>query len=136
MVSSLTRLKHLDLGYESRYPWTFKSEETYERKGVEYVRYPDNKTFDTLELSLESGLDRLGALKNLEMFGFECLNHRIGRKELDWMAKSWPRLRMMYGLDKERLYKIEHDEERAALKEYFEELRPDVVHDSLFQDYM
>ncbi|KAG0372167.1 hypothetical protein BGX24_000611 [Mortierella sp. AD032] len=136
-LARLTRLKHLDLGYESRYPWTFKHDNThYEWKGVEYSRYPDGKTFDTLEFSLESGLDRLRALKDLEMIGFECLNHRIGRKELEWMAKSWPRLKLMYGLDEERLYMIERDEERAALKEYFEELRPDVVHDSLFQDNM
>ncbi|KAF9904863.1 hypothetical protein EC991_002293 [Linnemannia zychae] len=133
-LAQLTRLKHLDLGYESRYPWTYKSGEHYEKDGVGYLFYSGGKTFDTLELSLDSGLDRLGALKDLEMFGFECLNHRVGKKELDWMAKSWPKLNLMYGLDKERLMDIEYDQERAALKIYFEELRPDVVHDSLFQD--
>ncbi|KAF9904865.1 hypothetical protein EC991_002295, partial [Linnemannia zychae] len=132
-LAQLTRLKHLDLGYESRYPWTYMSGQTYTKNGVQYVLYTGGKTFDTLELSLNSGLDRLGALKDLEMFGFECLNHRIEKKELEWMARSWPKLNLMYGLDKERLRDIEHDQERAALKTYFQELRPDVVHDSLFQ---
>ncbi|KAG0372166.1 hypothetical protein BGX24_000610 [Mortierella sp. AD032] len=133
-LARLTRLKHLDLGYESRYPLTYISRWTYERDGQEYVEYSDGKTFDTLELSLESGLDRLGVLKNLEMFGFECLNHRIGKKELDWMAKNWPRLKLMYGLDKEKLTMIEHDQERAVLKAYFQQSRLDVVHGSMFED--
>lgn len=133
-LASLTRLKHLDLGYENRYPWEYKSGNWYVGEdGEEYLRY-DPPTFDTLELTLESGLGRLGALKNLEMFGFECLNHKIGKTELDWMAKSWTKLNLMYGLDYERLYKFEHDENRAALREYFTKLRPDVVHDSSFED--
>lgn len=132
-LASLTKLKRLDLGYENRYPWAYKSCDWYEVDGESYLEY-EGPTFDTLELSLASGLERLGALKNLEMFGFECVNHRIGRAELDWMAKSWPKLNLMYGLDKERLMDIEYSKERAALKEYFQELRPDVVHDSLFED--
>ncbi|KAK3835700.1 MAG: hypothetical protein J3R72DRAFT_451097 [Linnemannia gamsii] len=133
-LARLTRLKHLDLGFESRYPLTYESRWTYERDGQEYIEYSDGKTFDTLELSLESGLDRLGVLKNIEMFGFECLNHRIGKKELDWMAKNWLRLKLMYGLDKEKLTMIEHDQERTELKEYFEQLRPNVDHGSMFEN--
>ncbi|KAG0203703.1 hypothetical protein BGX33_008950 [Mortierella sp. NVP41] len=132
-LASLTRLKHLDFGYENRYIWTSKSEEYYTAEdGEEYLEY-NGPVFDTLELTLESGLGRLAALRDLEMFGFECVNHRIGRAELDWMAKSWPKLKLMYGLDRERLY-IEPSKERAALRKYFLELRPDVVHDSLFVD--
>ncbi|KAG0379354.1 hypothetical protein BGX24_000770 [Mortierella sp. AD032] len=100
---------------------------------VLYVEYV-GPTFDTLEMLLESGLDRLEALRDLEMIGFECINHQIGRAELDWMAKSWPKLRLMYGLDKERLYEIEYDKHRAALRRYFKRLRPDVDHDSLFKE--
>ncbi|KAF9538247.1 endodeoxyribonuclease [Mortierella hygrophila] len=96
--------------------------------GEEYLRY-DPPMFDTLELTLESGLSRLGALKDLEMFGFECLNHKIGKAEMAWMAKSWPKLNLMYGLNDERLYVIEHDKEREALREYFTKLQPNVVHD-------
>ncbi|KAG0233929.1 hypothetical protein BGW42_007004 [Actinomortierella wolfii] len=134
-LASLTRLKHLDLGYENRYPWTYKSGDYYiGEDGEEYLKYEEDPTFDTLELSLESGLGRLATLKDLEMFGFECLNHKIGKAELDWMAKSWPKLKLMYGLDEERLYDIEPCKKRAALKEYFQKIRPDVVHDSLFED--
>ncbi|KAG0356068.1 hypothetical protein BG005_005008 [Podila minutissima] len=124
-LARLTKLKHLDLGYENGIPGL---------DGEKYLKYTSGPTFDTLELSLASGLDRLGALKNLEMIGFECINHRIGRPELEWMAKSWPKLNLMYGLDKEKLDGIEHSKKRVALKEYFQQLRPDVVHDSLFED--
>ncbi|KAF8942082.1 hypothetical protein BGZ47_006903 [Haplosporangium gracile] len=79
---------------------------------------------------LESVLGRLGALKNLEMFGFEYINHKIGKAELDWMAKSWPKLNLMYGLDQEGLYMFEHAQDRAALIKYFTKLRSDVAHDS------
>ncbi|KAF9134369.1 hypothetical protein BGW39_007247 [Mortierella sp. 14UC] len=133
-LASLTRLRHLNLGYENRNPWEYKGGNTYTGEdGNEYLEYSE-PTFDTLEMSLESGLERLAALRDLEMIGFECINHRIGKAELDWMAKSWPKLRLMYGLDKERLFEIEYDKNRAALKKYFKRLRPDVVHDSLFED--
>ncbi|KAF9382340.1 hypothetical protein CPB97_007213 [Podila verticillata] len=132
-LASLTRLRYLDLGLEDRVPEVESDYDLY-CKGEEqgYVVY-EKPPFDTLELSLASGLDRLGALKNLEVFGFECMNHQIERAELEWMAKSWPKLRLMFGLDKERQPKMKHDPKRAELKEYFQELRPDVVHDSLFE---
>ncbi|KAF9536859.1 hypothetical protein EC957_009517 [Mortierella hygrophila] len=133
-LASLTRLKHLDLGYENRNPWTFKGGDRYVGEDGEYYLQYAPPMFDTLGLTLESGLGRLGALRNLEMFGFECLNHKIGKTEMDWMAKSWPKLSLIYGLDYERLTDIEHDKERMALREYFTKLRPDVVHDSLFHD--
>jgi hypothetical protein len=133
-LASLTKLKHLDLGYENRYPWQYKSGDSYEAEDGEEYLYYGPPTFDTLELSLASGVDRLGALKNLEMIGFECINHRIGRAELEWMAKSWPKLNLMYGLDEDRLTNIEPNLEKALLKDYFQQLRPEVVHDSLFED--
>ncbi|KAG0071913.1 hypothetical protein BGZ89_008983 [Linnemannia elongata] len=133
-LASLMRLKHLDLGYENRNPWEYKGGVSYiGNDGEEYLEYC-KPAFDTLELTLESGLDRLAALKELEMFGFECLNHRIGKAELDWMAKSWPKMTLMYGLDKERLMDIEYDKKRIELRKYFKRLRPEVVHDSLFED--
>ncbi|KAG0093913.1 hypothetical protein BGZ92_000028 [Podila epicladia] len=154
-LASLTRLKHLDLGYENRYPWTYKSGEWYEAGtdtvehvswdgenefefigGSSYLCYNEKPTFDSLELSLASGLDRLGALKDLEMIGFERINHGIDRAELAWMAKSWPKLNLMYGLDKDVMYGVEPDKTRAELKEYFQQLRPDVAHGTLFVDHM
>lgn len=50
------------------------------------------------------------------------------------MAKSWPKLTLMYGLDKERLMDIEYDKKRIELRKYFKRLRPEAVHDSLFED--
>ncbi|KAG0034832.1 hypothetical protein BGZ81_002925 [Podila clonocystis] len=132
-LATMTKMRHLNLGIENRDPATFEDGRRYEVNGVEYVAYK-GPMFDTLELSLASGLDRLGALKDLEVIGFECINHRIGRPELEWMAKAWPKLKLMYGLDKERLHGIEHNQERAALREYFQVLRPDVKHESLFED--
>lgn len=133
-LASLARLKHLDLGCENRNPWEYKAGHRYiGEDGEEYLVY-SKPAFDTLELTLESGLDRLAALTELEMFGFECLNHKIGKAELDWMAKSWPKMKLMYGLDKERLMKIEYDKKRIELRKYFKRLRPEVVHDSLFED--
>ncbi|KAF9294251.1 hypothetical protein BGZ74_011356 [Mortierella antarctica] len=99
-LAKLTRLKHLDLGFENRDP-RIRAWDGYLIDGKFHLRH-NGPTFDTLELSLASGLDRLGALKDLEMIGFECINHRIGRAEVEWMAKSWPNLNLVYGLDKEK----------------------------------
>ncbi|KAF9191003.1 hypothetical protein BGZ51_003427 [Haplosporangium sp. Z 767] len=132
-LASFPNLKTLDLGYENRNPWAYKGDGWYEKNGEDFIRY-GGPISDTMELSLESGLDRLGALKDLKMFGFEAVNHRIGEKELKWMANSWPRLELMYGLDEDRLMNIEYDHEKAALREYMQRLRPDVKHDSLFED--
>ncbi|KAK3816095.1 MAG: hypothetical protein J3Q66DRAFT_431648 [Benniella sp.] len=93
-LASLKHLKHLYIGYECRYPWNFKNENRYisEFDGEEYTVYGDKPMPDTLELSLESGL---GTLKDLEMIGFEGNDHRIDKKELEWMATSWPKLKLM-----------------------------------------
>ncbi|KAG0375832.1 hypothetical protein BGX24_008606 [Mortierella sp. AD032] len=73
---------------------------------------------DTLELSLASGLGRLGTLTDLEVFRFEGTRHRIGKAELEWMANAWPRLRELRGLN---------DGWGMELKEFMHGLRPDVV---------
>ncbi|KAF9350769.1 hypothetical protein BGX26_011124 [Mortierella sp. AD094] len=132
-LASLKSLKCLDMGYESRDSRTYKNGERYisEYDGVEYLQY-EGPIQDTLELSLDSGLDLLGELKDLEMFGFEAVNHRITKKELDWMAKSWPKLTLMYGLNEDALPDIEFDRKKAELRDYMKELRPDVEYDSLY----
>ncbi|KAG0253924.1 hypothetical protein BG011_006081 [Mortierella polycephala] len=132
-LASLTSLKELDLGYENRYPWEYDSGEWYAVDDREYVRY-NGPTPNTMELSLESGLDRLAPLKDLKMFGFEAVDHRIRKKELEWMVDAWPKLRLMYGLAEDQLYRIEYDQKKAALREYMQTLRPEVVHGSLFKD--
>ncbi|KAF9366606.1 hypothetical protein BGX34_000074 [Mortierella sp. NVP85] len=104
-LASLQCLKHLDIGFEIQ----------------EYLSHEPRRTLDTLELSLESGLGQLGSL-NLEMFGFEGVDYRIDKKELEWMAKRWPKLKLMHGLTDE------HSEQT-----HMRALRPDIVHVSFFR---
>ncbi|KAG0281260.1 hypothetical protein BGZ95_005402 [Linnemannia exigua] len=49
-------------------------------------------------LSLEEGLDRWEGLKELEVLDVEYLNHQIGIREVQWMVKCWPRLKVIRGL--------------------------------------
>ncbi|KAF9981313.1 hypothetical protein BGZ65_004087 [Modicella reniformis] len=56
--------------------------------------------YDCPEMSLESGLHKLAELqswKELNVFG---LKKRIGPKEVQWMTEHYPKLRVIYGLDK------------------------------------
>ncbi|KAK3811012.1 MAG: hypothetical protein J3Q66DRAFT_350784 [Benniella sp.] len=57
---------------------------------------------DCMELSLESGLDKLSGLSKLKELGVTGMDTRIGIRELHWMTEHWSRLRTVYGLrDKE-----------------------------------
>lgn len=51
-----------------------------------------------LELSLESGLDELAGLSKLKALDVGYMRQRIGIRELEWMDKSWPKLRLITGL--------------------------------------
>ncbi|KAF9540895.1 hypothetical protein EC957_003642 [Mortierella hygrophila] len=81
---------------------------------------------DTLELTLASGLGQLAALKGLEMFGFEGCNHEIDRPELDWIVKSWPRLRAMRGLRQTGVLTSRFEMRKTELRAYMQQLRPDI----------
>ncbi|KAF9922055.1 hypothetical protein FBU30_007850 [Linnemannia zychae] len=128
-ISQWTSLKTLCFGHEYRNLRLHELDEPpyYNVDGTLYLRY-DNPIPDTLELSLKSGLDKLSTLKDLEVFGFEGLDHSIGTKELDWMAKYWPKLKIMRGLQEDRLVDIEEDKNKTKLRNYFQSLRPDVMH--------
>ncbi|KAK3810856.1 MAG: hypothetical protein J3Q66DRAFT_56641 [Benniella sp.] len=52
---------------------------------------------DCLEMSLESGLWKLGELKSLKKLILIRMRTRIGLEEVQWMTKHWPRLQNMYG---------------------------------------
>lgn len=52
----------------------------------------------SLDMTLESGMDELEGLKNLEILDVRMMNHDIGIQELEWMNKCWPRLRCVLGL--------------------------------------
>ncbi|KAG9061987.1 hypothetical protein KI688_006705 [Linnemannia hyalina] len=128
-VGQWTSLKTLCFGHEYRNYRLYQLDEPpyYTVDGVKYLQY-DGPIPNTLELSLESGLERLAGLKDLEMFGFEGLDHRIGKAELDWMAVNWPKLKVMRGLHVDTMPYVEYNVRRAELREYFQKLRPDVVH--------
>ncbi|OAQ28287.1 hypothetical protein K457DRAFT_138752 [Linnemannia elongata AG-77] len=129
-LAGLTSLTVLDLGYEYRdlaaaqYKkelepnWTVKIEE-------------GEPTLDSLELTLATGLDRLSSLTRLEIFGFEGVNHRIGKQELSWMATAWPKLKVLRGLHEDDLPGVVEDPERTRLREFMRELRVDVRHATL-----
>ncbi|KAF9366605.1 hypothetical protein BGX34_000073 [Mortierella sp. NVP85] len=135
-LASLHHLKHLDLGFEIRDPdpADFVLFDLYysDVDGQVYRNYGPSRTPDTLELTLASGLGQLRSLKHLEMFGFEAVDHRIEKRELGWMANNWPALKLMYGLAKDRFDMVEPDTTKDKLREYMQELRPDVIHGSLF----
>ncbi|KAF9344207.1 hypothetical protein BGX26_004653 [Mortierella sp. AD094] len=52
-----------------------------------------------LEMSLESGLEKLAGLKSLRELNVSYMCQRIGPKEVEWMARHWPSLQRIYGLD-------------------------------------
>ncbi|KAF9129162.1 hypothetical protein BGW39_004430 [Mortierella sp. 14UC] len=126
-LGQLTNLTILDLGYEWRDVWSSTRPETLHRGYIPY-----SKPFtSTLELSLATGLDLLAGLKNLCVFGFEGVDHRIGKPELEWMARNWPRLEVMRGLQEDGLVRIEPDPVKTELRLFMLGLRPDVRHESL-----
>ncbi|KAF8948996.1 hypothetical protein BGZ52_006281, partial [Haplosporangium bisporale] len=53
---------------------------------------------ERLELTLESGLSELTALKKLERLGMRDVDQRIGVNELEWMSTAWPNLPQASGL--------------------------------------
>ncbi|KAF9281756.1 hypothetical protein BGZ88_011410 [Linnemannia elongata] len=58
--------------------------------------------YQSLEFSLESGLELLSGLKVLELLDVKSTAHRIGVEELEWMHVHWPKLKEIKGLVTER----------------------------------
>ncbi|KAK3811077.1 MAG: hypothetical protein J3Q66DRAFT_58571 [Benniella sp.] len=58
--------------------------------------------YDCLEMSLESGLDKLSGLKSIEKMDLRKLETKIGIKEIQWMVENWPKLSAIYGLHDRR----------------------------------
>lgn len=52
----------------------------------------------SLEMTLESGLDGLAPLKDLEVLDVSYMMHKIGVQELEWMVANWPKLKQVKGL--------------------------------------
>ncbi|KAF9910540.1 hypothetical protein EC991_006358 [Linnemannia zychae] len=80
----------------------------------------------SLEWTRESGLSQLSVLKELEVFGFDGMTSRVGHVDLVWIAQSWPKLSLMYGLRSSSLYMTEVNHTKDELRAQFKVLRPDV----------
>lgn len=84
-IAGLRRLVTLDLASGNRYqPFPGL------RQPAQTVRKADAP-----EVSLSMGLEQLSTLGCLEEFGFEGLESGVGEDELEWMVKSWPRLKVV-----------------------------------------
>ncbi|KAG0242964.1 hypothetical protein BGW41_003129 [Actinomortierella wolfii] len=53
---------------------------------------------DCLEMTLESGLDELAGLKELQVLDIHHMDHRVGVPELEWMVEHLPKLRRLIGM--------------------------------------
>lgn len=80
----------------------------------------------SLEFTLETGLGQLSTLTKLDVFGFDGMTNRVGPAELAWIAQSWPRLRLLYGLKPSATPTTEVNATKEALRAHFTALRPDV----------
>ncbi|KAF9922217.1 hypothetical protein FBU30_007703 [Linnemannia zychae] len=126
-LARLTKLKILDLGYQFKSRrithWTWRP--------LPYgVRYNEPLP-GTLELSLRSGLNQLKTLANLEVFGFECVDHQIEELEIEWMATNWPRLRVMRGLQDRTAPGPITCPGRYGLRMRMAQLRPEIRHETI-----
>ncbi|KAF9125741.1 hypothetical protein BGW39_007191 [Mortierella sp. 14UC] len=140
-LSKLTSLKYLSLSpdhkvhnelFEYRLGATlvYKSE----RDGRSYIRYNDVLP-DTLHLRLDSGLEQLASLTQLEYLSFESIDHQMGTAEVEWMAKQFPRLKEMRGLATENYVGMEPDPKNDALVALMRRLRPNVRQGQSFGGY-
>ncbi|KAK3848535.1 MAG: hypothetical protein J3R72DRAFT_518531 [Linnemannia gamsii] len=136
-LAKMTQLRVLDLGNEFRYPYEISIRNIQETMiGGRLYAKCSPPIANTLELTLESGLSKLRSLKNLEVFGFEGVDHRIEAKELAWMAENWPRLRIMRGLHSPpSSVLVANDSKTRMLREYMEELRPFVKHEAVKEEH-
>ncbi|KAG0043591.1 hypothetical protein BGZ89_006388, partial [Linnemannia elongata] len=130
-IGALRNLRTLDIGADFQL-----HENTSWRNGGLGGSWVDRKRprmYDCLRLSLDMGLDELAGLKDLEVFGFEGIEHEIDEAELGWMSEKWNKLRVMHGLCRSggllSKEETEKDLRRERLLSVMKSLRPDVVHE-------
>ncbi|KAG0045738.1 hypothetical protein BGZ83_009017 [Gryganskiella cystojenkinii] len=97
-LSRLTKLKELVLSGE--------------RKNEH--RDLDKMHTECLALSLESGLDMLHDMKEMEVLDVRNCAHRIGVRELEWIHKHWPKLKTIKGLTESRSWADKQAEKELA----------------------
>ncbi|KAK3817354.1 MAG: hypothetical protein J3Q66DRAFT_387967 [Benniella sp.] len=91
-IGRLTKLQHLTIG------WSTSTAFSSSRQ---------------LDMSLKSGLDRLRRLKALKVLDVNYLCHlEMGSKEMEWIARNWPRLEKIRGLE----YRMDDPEPQYIVK--------------------
>ncbi|KAF9096557.1 hypothetical protein BGX23_010968 [Mortierella sp. AD031] len=96
-LARLIRLERLELGHEDRVPGGYNNSMVVDMEAV--AAYNWHHQYDCLNMSLGSGLDFLGGLKQLRMLSVLRMATSIGVEEVLWMAESWPRLEIIEGLN-------------------------------------
>ncbi|KAF9922218.1 hypothetical protein FBU30_007704 [Linnemannia zychae] len=128
-LSAFTQLRILDFGYEYR-DLLIANEIKKSPSRLSWYPTLEEPIPGTMELSLASGLGQLVTLKNLEVFGFEGVDHRIGKPELEWMATHWPKLKVIRGLQEDDIPGPKTQARKKVLREYMQMLRPDIRHEA------
>ncbi|KAF9310085.1 hypothetical protein BG003_008950 [Podila horticola] len=123
-LARLTQLKELHLGFMETSTRTYYPRllDLYGRK----CAFVDGPVPDTLEFSLESGLNQLSSLRELESFTIKGNHHMIGTLELDWMMVHWPMLRLISGVDRFGHQLSAPGRHVWDLKEHMEKIKPTV----------
>ncbi|KAG0278764.1 hypothetical protein BGZ95_003208 [Linnemannia exigua] len=99
-LKQLGQLRHLRiLAFGSNNP-AYESRESFALvlKGIRTMIVAEDVQHQCLELTLESGLDELSGLNELEELHVFRMAHRIGIEEVRWMVEQWPKLRAIRGL--------------------------------------
>ncbi|KAF8959465.1 hypothetical protein BGZ46_001753 [Entomortierella lignicola] len=114
-LGSLTALRELRLGHGER---DWGNENKFWVDEDEQTVYDVNQ-YECLEMTLDTGLDMLSELKQLEVLDVTLMSHRIGIKEVQWMSENWPKLKKVSGL-------IYFDEPMPKCATWLQENRPDI----------
>ncbi|KAG0045740.1 hypothetical protein BGZ83_009019 [Gryganskiella cystojenkinii] len=86
---------------------------------INRVRDLDKMHTECLALSLESGLDMLHDMKEMEVLDVRNCAHRIGVRELEWIHEHWPKLKTIKGLTESRSWADrEAEKEMAKVKQW------------------
>ncbi|KAF9920900.1 hypothetical protein FBU30_009135 [Linnemannia zychae] len=104
-LARMTNLETLVLGLMDLSVNTLKSLEIDYSMGIAKLEEEASKVrvtmfnYDSLEFSLESGLDLLKNMTELRVLDVRWTAHNIGVKELEWMHIHWPKLEKIRGLE-------------------------------------
>ncbi|KAF9426383.1 hypothetical protein BGZ94_006605 [Podila epigama] len=125
-LGALKSLKRLCLGH----PLVQYKRHIYQAQS-EFLRLQDfYYQVSCLEMSLDSGLDQLVELKDLEELHVTGMAHRIGVDELEWMLLHWPKLKRLAGL-----FHSQHKILEPNVAVWLQERRPVWAEEYLVKDY-